>query len=280
MDRFKRIREIGGGGFGEAYLVERKTDGKKFVIKDIVTDTLDEQGIAFAQEEATKMQNLTHANIVRYEDAWRDERDEHFYILMEYCESGDLEDHIRRQVKEMEGCHFSEKKIVNWFGQICAALKHCHDRNVLHRDIKAGNIFMTKDRKQVKLGDFGAARILELDTYGGVRAAKTVIGTVSHMAPEMWDRSGYTQAMDIWSLGVVLYQMCALRAPFLPPPGVKDWTDSDWCQAAKRGQYEPLPDFFSNQLKDVVAKCLTVNPNQRPNIDEVIELVTDMQFDS
>ncbi len=85
------------------------------------------------------------------------------------------------------------------------ALKHCHDRKILHRDLKSQNIFLTK-RGMVKLGDFGIARVLS----NTKSRAKTIVGTPYYLSPEIIESLPYNFKSDIWSLGVLLYEMCAL----------------------------------------------------------------------
>jgi NIMA (never in mitosis gene a)-related kinase len=105
--------------------------------------------------------------------------------------------------------YFNEDQILYWFTQICLALKHCHDRKILHRDIKAGNIFLMKSGL-IKLGDFGIARVLQSTT----EMAATVVGTPYYLSPEIVQSNTYDFKTDIWSIGVLLYEMCALRPPF------------------------------------------------------------------
>ena len=103
---------------------------------------------------------------------------------MEYCDGGDLHSILkaRSECKNTDGeiAYFSEDEVLDWFTQICLALKHCHDRKVLHRDLKAGNLFLTQ-RGLLKLGDFGVSTILD----STLTRARTAIGTPYYMSPEI-----------------------------------------------------------------------------------------------
>jgi len=103
----------------------------------------------------------------------------------------------------------NEDEVLDIFTQICLALKHTHDKKILHRDLKSQNIFLTK-RGIVKLGDFGIARVLSHTKS----AAKTVVGTPYYLSPEIIRSEPYNFKSDIWSLGVLLYEMAALQPPF------------------------------------------------------------------
>ena len=96
-----------------------------------------------------------------------------------------------------------------YFAQMICALKHLHDRRVVHRDIKAENVFLTRDNF-IKLGDFGISRTLE----SSIACAQTKIGTPYYLSPEICCDQPYNRKSDIWTLGVLLYYLCALRPPF------------------------------------------------------------------
>ena len=119
--------------------------------------------------------------------------------------------------------------------QICLAIKHVHDRKIIHRDIKGQNIFITKTNS-LKLGDFGIARILN-KTF---EKARTVVGTPYYLSPEIIFNKPYSFESDIWSIGAVLYEMCALQPPFVAP--------SLQMLALKivKGSYSPLQGKYSN----------------------------------
>jgi NIMA (never in mitosis gene a)-related kinase len=128
-------------------------------------------------------------------------------------------------------------------------MKHVHDRKIIHRDLKTQNIFLTKDGI-IKLGDFGIARVLNHTR----EKCKTMVGTPYYLSPEIIDSRDYSFKTDIWSLGVILYELCALKPPFN--------AESLHGLALKivRGQYNPLPDKFSSNVKNLIKNLLNVDP--------------------
>jgi len=175
---------------------------------------------------------------------------------MDFADGGDLQSKIKAQ----KGKNFSESLIIDWFTQICLSVKHIHDRKILHRDIKSQNIFLTKNGL-VKLGDFGIAKCLD----GTLDKAKTIVGTPYYLSPEIVNNKPYAFKSDIWSLGILLYEMCALKMPFdgnsLPQLSLK----------ISSGAYNPLPPCFSRELRNLVAWMLNKEINKRPNINEILK---------
>ena len=174
---------------------------------------------------------------------------------MDFADGGDLS----MKIKAQNGKLFSENKILDWFTQVCLAIKHIHDRKILHRDIKSQNIFLMKNG-QVKLGDFGIAKCLNQT----IDKAKTYVGTPYYLSPEIINSQPYDFKSDIWSLGVLLYEMCALKMPFdasnLPQLYIK----------IINCNYPPLNNYYSNDLKKLVKSMLNETSLKRPNIGEIL----------
>ena len=126
---------------------------------------------------------------------------------MSYADGGDLSNKIK--ATREANMTFTEDQILDWFTQICLGLKHCHDRKILHRDLKAGNVFLCQNGL-VKLGDFGIAKVLN----STVEKAQTIVGTPYYLSPEIIKNQSYDHRTDIFSLGVVMYYMAALEVPF------------------------------------------------------------------
>jgi NIMA (never in mitosis gene a)-related kinase 1/4/5 len=177
---------------------------------------------------------------------------------MEYADGGDLHTRIK-QLKEAKK-FFSEDDILNIFTQISLAIKHLHDRKILHRDLKSQNIFLTKNNI-VKLGDFGIAKVLS-HTKENVQ---TIVGTPYYLSPEIVENKPYNHKSDIWSLGILLYEMAALEPPF---------NGSSLHMLAMRivrANYTPIPKRYSSKLATLIKKLLNPNTNERPSINKILK---------
>ncbi|XP_075055157.1 serine/threonine-protein kinase Nek3-like isoform X2 [Mixophyes fleayi] len=196
---------------------------------------------------------MKHPNIVKFRESF--EVDDHLYIVMEYCDGGDLLETIKHQ----RGKLFPEQTILQWFVQMCLAVQHIHDKRVLHRDIKSKNVFVT-ERRIIKLGDFGSARILT----SPLAYACTYVGTPYYVPPEIWENLPYNNKCDIWSLGCVLYELCALKHPFQ----AGSWKNLilKICQ----GSYSPLPPQYSYELRSLIKQMFRKNPRQRPSTNTIL----------
>ena len=185
------------------------------------------------------MKNLNHPNIVHFQEVYVTKNNK-LKIVMEYAECGDLSKtvHQRKTTKN----YIPEAQVLDWFTQICLAIKHVHDRKILHRDIKGQNIFIAKNNS-VKLGDFGIARVLNKT----MEKARTVVGTPYYLSPEIIENKPYSFKSDIWSMGAVLYELCALQPPFN--------ASSLQMLALKivKGSYPALQGNYSKELKSLIS---------------------------
>ena len=130
--------------------------------------------------------------------------------------------------------------------------------NILHRDIKCANIFLTKDKNQVKLADMNVSIV----TANGM--ARTQTGTPYYASPEVWQEKPYSAKCDIWSLGCLMYECATLRPPFLA---------NDFPSLAKKintGYFDPIPAVYSKRLSDMIKTCLRVNFRERPSATDLL----------
>uniref|UniRef100_A0A8C6P0L8 Serine/threonine-protein kinase Nek2 n=1 Tax=Nothobranchius furzeri TaxID=105023 RepID=A0A8C6P0L8_NOTFU len=263
VEDYEVLYTIGSGSYGRCQKVRRKNDGKILVWKELDYGTMAESEKQMLVSEVNLLRELKHPNIVRYYDRIIDRTNTTLYIVMEYCEGGDLSSLISRCIKERR--YLEERFILRVMAQLTLALKECHRRRdgratVLHRDLKPANIFL--DIKQnVKLGDFGLARILNHDTS----FAKTFVGTPYYMSPEQINRMSYNEKSDIWSLGCLLYELCALLPPFTA------YNQQDLAEKIREGKFRRIPYRYSEELNALLSKMLNLKDYLRPSVESILQ---------
>ncbi|ESU36847.1 Kinase, NEK [Giardia duodenalis] len=256
---------IGSGSFGKVHKVQSRTNGRIFACKEIDYAKMSEKEKKLLVHEVNTLKELSHENIVSYIDRFVERENAKMFIVMEYCENGDLARYIKRHKTDRR--YIAEEKIWSVFVQLLHALNYCHSlhkhddtgtHKVIHRDIKPGNVFLTRDGS-IKLGDFGLCRSL-----GELSQAKTNVGTPLYMAIEVLQKQSYTEKADIWSLGCVIYELCALQPPFVA-------SNMDSLKAkVKQGARPAIPAHYSSDLSAVIDSMLNSNFNSRPSAAELL----------
>ena len=192
--------------------------------------------------EVNILREFRHPNIVKYYDRIIDKPNSKIYIVMEYCERGDLGLLIKKHKKE--GDFISEDLISRIFTQILLALQACHNRDsgkILHRDIKPGNVLLDSNFN-AKLADFGLSRIMgENSVY-----ADTKVGTPYYMSPEQIAELKYNEKSDIWSAGCLLFEMASLSPPFPAKSHV------ELVSRIKKGEIGRIPPKYSDDLQRII----------------------------
>eukprot|EP00746_Dinoflagellata_sp_MGD_P125244 gnl/MRDRNA2_/MRDRNA2_59976_c0_seq1.p1 gnl/MRDRNA2_/MRDRNA2_59976_c0~~gnl/MRDRNA2_/MRDRNA2_59976_c0_seq1.p1 ORF type:complete len:391 (+),score=54.73 gnl/MRDRNA2_/MRDRNA2_59976_c0_seq1:89-1261(+) len=261
---YSKIRKIGQGSFGCCYLVQGKAkdqDEKRLmVMKEIDVGRMDRKERQVAENEVKCLSAVKHPYIVRYWESFMEGR--FLCIVMDYCEGGDLFQLVQHH--KQRGRPIPESNVIQWFTQISLALKYVHDKSILHRDIKSQNVLLTgKDgRASAKMADFGISRFLE----GPNAFAQTIAGTPYYLSPEMVQKQPYSWASDVWALGCVLYEMCALRVPF---------EAQDMNQLMRRivsTNPARIPPSYSREIGDLCTKMLSRDPSKRPTAATLVQL--------
>ena len=254
--RYSVVKIIGRGSFGTAYLVRRKSDSFLYVMKKLALEQLGQKERAEAMNECAVLTRLrNHPNIVRVVEHFVD--DARLCIVMEYADGGDLAKRIEAQAASKS--HFREEQVLDWFVQICLALKHAHDRKILHRDLKPQNIFLTA-KNYVRLGDFGISKVLT----NTLSVASTCVGTPLYLAPELCEGKEYDVKADAWSLGAILYELCALQPPFTA--NTMPALIMRICGEAP----PPISGDFSEATKALTMRLLDKDPTKRPRVHDVL----------
>jgi NIMA (never in mitosis gene a)-related kinase len=257
LSKYKEIRCVHKGEGRAAYLCQTLDDNSLVVMKKISIRNVSRQEQEEAIREAEILKILKHPNIIQFRDFFVVKR-EYICIVMDYADAGDL----ASKIKQTE-TYFSETQILDWFAQIVLALKHMHDRKIVHRDIKCSNIFLTS-MNIVKLGDFGISSFLSHTND----FLKSFAGTYFYLSPEIINNQPYNYKTDVWSLGVVLYELCTLHPPFTTIKNDKKILEAK----IKSGNFKDIPLIYSQELKNLVSSLLTVAHTKRPSVKEILQL--------
>ncbi|XP_065154667.1 serine/threonine-protein kinase Nek11 [Paramisgurnus dabryanus] len=249
-NRYIIKQRLGRGSFGTVYLVkDTKTTGtdKLKVLKEIPVGDLKPNETVQATQEAQLLSQLTHPAILKFHTSFL-ERDA-FCIITEYCEDRDLD--CKLEELKHTGRTLSEPQVCEWFCQMLLGVHYIHQRRILHRDLKAKNIFLKKNI--VKIGDFGVSCLL----MGSCDLATTFTGTPYYMSPEALSHKGYNSKSDIWSLGCILYEMCCLAHAF---------EAQNFLAVVLKiveGPTPSLPETYSEQLNSLMQSMLEKDPSRR-----------------
>ncbi|XP_061389727.1 uncharacterized protein LOC133324919 [Musca vetustissima] len=260
LQDYEVISVIGNGAFGTCFKVRDKETGELFAWKGMDYDELSESQKESLVSEIRVLRQLQHPNIVQYYHHLVNHEAKSIFIVMECCEGGDLSQLIAKA--KAENKRFEERYIWRVLFQLCRALQVCHnkikDGTILHRDIKPANIFLDMEGN-VKLGDFGLARMLKRNES----FAETFVGTPYYMSPEMVKGSKYDRKSDVWAVGCLIYEMCALRPPFKG----KEFTQLS--ANISNGKFNKIPETYSKDLQEIIAFMLEVEYEQRPSIEVI-----------
>uniref|UniRef100_A0A8C5S9P6 Serine/threonine-protein kinase ULK3 n=1 Tax=Laticauda laticaudata TaxID=8630 RepID=A0A8C5S9P6_LATLA len=248
LEDFLLTERLGSGTYATVFKAYRKKNAREVVaIKCVSKKNLNKASIENLLTEIEILKNVRHPHIVELKDFQWDK--EYIYLIMEYCAGGDLSRFIRsrRILPEKVACIFLQ--------QLACALKFLHDKNISHLDLKPQNILLSSlEKPHLKLADFGFAQ------HMSPRDEKHVLrGSPLYMAPEMVCSRQYDARVDLWSVGVILYEALFGRPPFAS----KSFTELE--EKIRSSQPVELPSRprLSPECRDLLQRLLQRDPQQR-----------------
>ena len=255
---FKIIKEIGSGAFGSVYKIQDKNDNKVYALKKIVLNKKNKEDLDSIKNEAYLLKTIDNENIIKYIDSFF--YDDSFYLIMEFCSNLDLRSFINDHKKENK--LISEATISRIISNLCGGIKAIHNNNMIHRDLKPENIFIS-DNYKIKIGDFGISKILNETNY-----AQTYAGTLLYMAPEMINGDKYTNKVDIWALGCIIYELCTLDYCF------SDNIIPNIINKINTGKHGIIDTkYYSDRLQNLIDLSLKKNYRERASIEDIIAIL-------
>ena len=248
-DRYQIIKSIGEGGMANVYLAYDTILDRNVAVKILRGDLAgDEKFVRRFQREALSASSLSHTNIVEVYDVGEDNGN--YYIVMEYIEGKHLKSLIKKRGK------LTLSEVVDIMSQICEGMAVAHDSYIIHRDIKPQNI-MILDSGLVKITDFGIAMALNSTQ---LTQTNSVMGSVHYLPPEQASGKGATIQSDIYSMGILMYELLTGELPFRGDNAV---------EIALKQLKEPLPDVtkkvnnIPNSIINILKKSTAKNPKNR-----------------
>jgi len=266
---YEIISPLGEGGMGAVYLARdhrlKRDVAIKLLTGPLLAHETEQQRVL---QEARSAARLNHPNICTVHEVVTS--DAGSFIVMERVEGRPLSAMIRSGGMPVDA-------VTRYGAQIADALAHAHERGIIHRDLKSGNVMVTPDGR-VKVLDFGLAASLhesgDDDTTLAPSSGDGTPGTLAYMAPEVLNGEPATTLSDIWSLGIVLYEMTAARRPFAGK------TPAATAAAILHARFPPLPDHVPASIRTVVQRCLGRLPGERYQHASEVRAALDVAHDT
>ncbi|KAL4465052.1 hypothetical protein ABPG72_012235 [Tetrahymena utriculariae] len=250
LDQKDKKAFLGQGSYGTVRLAIDKSDGQKYAIKMMHKSTIFQYCTIDNLKREIKIQKrMNHPNICKLYHYFEDKQ--YVYLVLEYAEQGSLFHNLRKVKK------FSEELAFRFFYQTCLGIDHLHKNSIIHRDLKPENLLID-GKGDIKLCDFGWSA----EQRNSI-VRKTFCGTVDYMPPEMIENQPHDQRVDIWCLGILLYELIHGYAPFL---GHDDQTKLKNIRNRQEIVFEP---FVPKDLEELIRGILQHNPLHRLSMDDI-----------
>lgn len=250
---FTVVKQLGQGSYGTVYKVVRQSDNKPYALKCVEMGQLNQRQKEDSVNEIRIMASVSSPFIIAFHEASVIGR--RLNIVSEYAKLGDLAHCIIRRKQKKRP--FKEDFIWRFFLQMLEGLRVLHDRGIVHRDLKSANILLSAP-DLFKIGDLGISTVLSQR-----QLAKTQIGTPMYLAPEIWRHKPYNSKCDIWSLGVLLYEMATFQYPY----NARNARDLSVKVCSLK---PPRISNYSKELVTIINRMLSHSPSQRPSARDLL----------
>ena len=254
LNDFEILQKIGTEEKSSILKVKRKKDGLIYILKTVMFQALDKSEKQNAINEIKIVSSLSHPNINEFKEAFYDKFSKSLNIIFEFPHNGNLSNKINYAIKN--GMYMEESIIWDVLIQILNGVNYLHKKGIIHRNLKSKNIFLNNQRL-VKISDFEACCVVENIN----KMITGQVGTPFYTAPEIWEEEPYNYKCDIWSIGCLIYEMATLNLPF------KGDTIKSLYENIMSKKIEPIPDFYSEDLKKIINYMLIFDPSKRPSTD-------------
>ncbi|XP_023668007.1 MAP/microtubule affinity-regulating kinase 4 isoform X3 [Brienomyrus brachyistius] len=251
IGNYRLLKTIGKGNFAKVKLARHILTGREVAIKIIDKTQLNPTSLQKLFREVRIMKGLKHPNIVQLFEVI--ETDKTLYLIMEYASGGEVFDYL------VSHGRMKEKEARAKFRQIVSAVHYCHQKNIVHRDLKAENLLLDAD-SNIKIADFGFSNEFTLGNK-----LDTFCGSPPYAAPELFQGKKYDgPEVDIWSLGVILYTLVSGSLPF-DGQNLKELRER-----VLRGKYR-VPFYMSTDCEGILRRFLVLNPTKRCTLEQIMK---------
>ncbi|XP_077064597.1 MAP/microtubule affinity-regulating kinase 4 isoform X1 [Siphateles boraxobius] len=251
IGNYRLLKTIGKGNFAKVKLARHILTGKEVAIKIIDKTQLNPTSLQKLFREVRIMKGLNHPNIVQLFEVIETEKT--LYLVMEYASGGEVFDYL------VSHGRMKEKEARAKFRQIVSAVHYCHQKNIVHRDLKAENLLLDAD-SNIKIADFGFSNEFTLGSK-----LDTFCGSPPYAAPELFQGKKYDgPEVDIWSLGVILYTLVSGSLPF-DGQNLKELRER-----VLRGKYR-VPFYMSTDCEGILRRFLVLNPTKRCTLEQIMK---------
>eukprot|EP00760_Papus_ankaliazontas_P000141 PhM_4_TR10024/c4_g1_i5/m.94902/K08857/NEK1_4_5; NIMA (never in mitosis gene a)-related kinase 1/4/5 len=256
-DRYRPVKKFTASPSKEVWIVSE--GNQQYVAKVLNMELMSQNERRFAMNEVKCLSNCDHPNIIRYVADY--EHEGTILLLMELAPAGDLSLQVHARARNRAFFKRNEALVV--FAQLCLAMDYIHNKSMMHRDIKSENIFITT-AGVLKLGDFGFTRQYDVTISG--TPGGTFCGTPHYLSPEICTHQPYGKKSDLFSVGVVLYELLALERPF------KGQNITEIMNNVVTGKFRPVLDINPEAGDDIAKLChamLALDPERRPSLQHI-----------